>query len=585
MTPVRWAAEHGLLWYRDWDLAEMPREVALALRGPGYHAPFTPVPPPVDTAPVDQAAVDQDAAVAAGHLLDRAGALIDLAARTPIATIKTGGVGQREIKRLGKALSCREDEIRILLETAFDAGLLGRTEAGVQATGAGRDWAGQDPAEQYATLATAWWSGERSALATVDGARPAALAVVEHAEVGVAVRRALLAALARLPEQTRVDAADDDPAGIAEYVAWLCPVYPDDLIEESLPAALTEAALVGGLSRGAASALGRALVAGDDLTAVARDLLTVTRQTALLGADLTAVVTGPPSAELARVLDRLADREARGTASVWRFSPASVRRAFDAGYPEDQILADLTAVAAAGVPQPLEYLVKDVARRHGEVRVTEVVCVLRGTDEALLAEIAAHRKLARLGLRALTPTVLASDLPLTQTLAALREAGYAPVPADADGVSTIKRAVPPRPTAPAGKAVPAGKATPAGKGRKTTSPARSGRRSADGEPEIMDVHRLAAHLRTTEIPEPMSERETEAAIARWAGQLPAADRFNLGYLICYGTPMQVRVRVDDGAVTWSLESGELTGETLFGWRPETQNYQRVPLSSIVRVRR
>jgi hypothetical protein len=59
----------------------------------------------------------------------------------------------------------------------------------------------------------------------------------------------------------------------------------------------------------------------------------------------------------------------------------------------------------------------------GVVTVTDVVCVVRATDEALLAEIAGHRRLAKLGLRLLAPTVLASPRPASETLLALREAG------------------------------------------------------------------------------------------------------------------------------------------------------------------
>jgi hypothetical protein len=187
-TPVRWAADRGLLWYQDWDLAEMPREVALAPRGRDYHAPFNPRPPVVAAVAVDLAAVDQTAAVAAGHLLDRAGALLDLAAKTPLATIRSGGVGQREIKRVAKLLRCTEDEIRVLLEVAFGVGLIGEFENAVRATPAGARWMEGDPAQRYAALARAWWTSPRSALRVPEGLRPAALADTEYGEVGVAVR-------------------------------------------------------------------------------------------------------------------------------------------------------------------------------------------------------------------------------------------------------------------------------------------------------------------------------------------------------------------------------------------------------------
>ena len=51
----------------------------------------------------------------------------------------------------------------------------------------------------------------------------------------------------------------------------------------------------------------------------------------MLQSDLTAVVSGQPSAAAARLLAAAAVPEARGVATTWRFSPASVRSALDAG--------------------------------------------------------------------------------------------------------------------------------------------------------------------------------------------------------------------------------------------------------------
>src|SRR4029453_13892395 len=41
-TELRWAIERGLLVSDGWDSAEMPREVSLALRGPGWPAEVVP---------------------------------------------------------------------------------------------------------------------------------------------------------------------------------------------------------------------------------------------------------------------------------------------------------------------------------------------------------------------------------------------------------------------------------------------------------------------------------------------------------------------------------------------------------------
>ncbi|MEV4535968.1 helicase-associated domain-containing protein [Asanoa sp. NPDC049518] len=192
---------------------------------------------------------------------------------------------------------------------------------------------------------------------------------------------------------------------------------------------------------GAVTAAGHALLGGaDDLTAVLADIGT-TQHHARLQADLTAVVSGSPDATLSALLDVAADPETRGVARTWRFSPATVRRALDAGHTASSLLDALADISAGELPQPLRYLVADVARQHGSVRASAVACCLRSEDTALLNEIVADRRLRALGLRQLAPTVLAADAPLQDVLTALRNAGYAPVAEAADGTPIVERVI------------------------------------------------------------------------------------------------------------------------------------------------
>ena len=78
------------------------------------------------------------------------------------------------------------------------------------------------------------------------------------------------------------------------------------------------------------------------------------------------------------------------------------------------------------MPQPLAYLVRDVARRHGLVRVGHASSFLRAEDPAALAELLVDRRLAGLGLRRLAPTVLAADADGPVVLDALRRVGPGP---------------------------------------------------------------------------------------------------------------------------------------------------------------
>ncbi|TWV40786.1 DNA-binding protein [Streptomyces misionensis] len=181
----------------------------------------------------------------------------------------------------------------------------------------------------------------------------------------------------------------------------------------------------------------------------------------LLQADLTAVAPGPLERPLAETLGVLADVESKGGATVYRFTPGSVRRALDAGRTAADLHDFLTRHSRTPVPQPLAYLIDDVARRHGHLRVGAASAYVRCDDDALLNEILADKRAAALRLRRLAPTVLAAQTDPAALLEGLRAMGFAPAAESAEGDVLITRAhahrTPPR-TAP--EPVPEGPPTP-----------------------------------------------------------------------------------------------------------------------------
>ncbi|MEW2631920.1 helicase-associated domain-containing protein [Streptomyces sp. NPDC048389] len=183
----------------------------------------------------------------------------------------------------------------------------------------------------------------------------------------------------------------------------------------------------------------------------------------LLQADLTAVAPGPLERPLAETLAVLADVESKGGATVYRFTPGSVRRALDAGRSASDLHTFLSTHSRTPVPQPLSYLVDDVARRHGHLRIGAASAYVRCDDDAMLGEILADKRSHDLGLRRLAPTVLAAQADPGTLLAGLRAMGYAPAAESAEGDVLITRAharrTPPR-AAPA--PVPEGPPVPDG---------------------------------------------------------------------------------------------------------------------------
>jgi XPB/Ssl2-like helicase family protein/WYL domain-containing protein len=215
----------------------------------------------------------------------------------------------------------------------------------------------------------------------------------------------------------------------------------------------------------------------------------------LLQADLTAVAPGPLAGDLARRLAAVADVESRGGATVYRFSESSVRRAFDSGWSAADVHDFVASASRTPVPQALSYLVDDVSRRFGTIRVGAVESFLRSDDETSLAELVHHPRAGPLRLRRIAPTVVVSDVPLAVLLPRLRELGAAPVVEAPDGTvrlarrETLRARTPRRPAAPTETAVAPGQvdartaARSAARVAATVTAVRAGDRAAASRPE------------------------------------------------------------------------------------------------------
>jgi hypothetical protein len=164
----------------------------------------------------------------------------------------------------------------------------------------------------------------------------------------------------------------------------------------------------------------------------------------ILQSDLTAVAPGPLAHDVDRTVRMLAAQESRGAGGVFRFSADSLRRAFDAGWSAERVLDWLARHSSTGVPQPLEYLVGDVARRHGRIRLGTVGSWLQTDDEAVITQVLARPEAGSLGLRRLAPGVLVADAEAAEVAGLLHSLGLSPAAEDAAGNLLTS---PPRPRA------------------------------------------------------------------------------------------------------------------------------------------
>lgn len=416
---------------------ELPREVAVA----GWLAEreFTLTGrPDIPPAGADEAAVRRAAQAAAQEALRGMTTLLDEAGATPIAALKKGGVGPRERARLAKRLSVADDVLLLWIDVAYAAGLLGRADAGYAPTHSYPEWRGAQPGRRWAVLVDAWLSLEHAPTSREtqgDKEHPPPLPLVSAAGM---LRRALLSAVR--------SGASVCAAG--KEIDWFFPLhgYDAERRDSKVAAAVREAELLGVIATDVVSELGAHLLAvtgsapADSVEELARRcaaLLPEASCSVILQSDLTAVVSGQPSAAVSRLLTDSAVVETHGAARTWRFTPASVRMALDAGWTAQDLLTELATISAHPVPQPLEYLITDAARRHGQVRVRGMrSCVI--ADDALITEILHTRSLAKLHFSRLAPTVASSPHNLDDVLKRLREVGLAPMAEDAQGTVIVE---------------------------------------------------------------------------------------------------------------------------------------------------
>lgn len=441
--PVQRLLAAGLLRHVDAETVILPRDVGQVLRGeePG---PVGLTPPDPIIATTTAKDTDASAAGAAMELLRQVEVVLETLSAAPVAELRSGGLGVRETKRLSKLTGIDEQRLGLVLELTAAAGLIARGSPDPEPpddtlsywapTVATDRFLEAPAASRWLQLATTWLElpsrpgliGERGP----DGKHYAALSDSLYSTAAPVDRKLLLGVLAELPVGAGVDAQTASRALI-----WRRPRWAGRLRPEPIGHLLDEAHTLGLTGRGALSSPARALLSDGEETAVRAmaGALPDPIDYFLVQADLTVVVPGPLQRELADELAAVATVESAGAAMVFRVSEASIRHALDTGRSAGTLQGFFEKYSKTPVPQGLTYLINDVARRHGQLRVGMAASFLRCDDPALLTHAAAAPALAHLEIRLLAPTVAVSQAPIAEVLTALREAGFAPAAEDSSG--------------------------------------------------------------------------------------------------------------------------------------------------------
>jgi hypothetical protein len=424
-TPLHWLSERGLLGIdADYGLVFMPLEAMVALRG-GLFERWEPS-PQVELAPL----ADVDTALP--PTLTHLDALLRRWERAPADGLKAGGIGVRMIRAAASDLRRPAGEIGVLAHLAVELDLVGSIASGPPSrrgkptsvwttTHEADRFRGRPAAQRWALLAAAW--RDSHLLDEADGLPERAEFGSADSTVGSTRRRALLEVLAGLPGGQGVSLA-----GLADLADHHHPTMGLPDVLAALVAVMRVLGLVPADGPIGLSRLGRALVtAGPDAV---EELLPPPETTFTVQADHSVVAPPNLAAEVLAALDRYSVRESDAGASIHRLDDSRIVAAFDDGETAEQVLGFLAEHAAAPLPQNVEYLVRDIERRHGRLRVGSASAYVTSDDPALIAE-AVSVKASKL--RQIAPTVAVTSLSRVKLFAALAAKGLMPVVEGADG--------------------------------------------------------------------------------------------------------------------------------------------------------
>ena len=428
---VNWLLDKKFLVPLDQRTVVLPREVAIALRGGKIHKERFIKQPELKGARRDDRQVNLAAIANVSTVLRWVEELLNFWADEPADALRAGGLGVRDLKIVSTHLGVDESCTAFVAELAYLASLISfDADDRILPSNKFDIWLMQTPADRWQMLASQWLITSRVSglVGRVEAKNVAALGP-ELDRVNAARVRVLTLELLRENQGIA-----PDWNSFKEVLSWRAPVRRNSSLQEELAEwTLREAEWLGITGQGAISKFGDQFLSGDDLSSINEDL-PKTVDHILIQSDNTAIAPGPLEHEISQALAMMAEIESRGGATVYRFTESTIRRALDHGKTGDEIKTFLVKTSKTPMPQPLEYLIADVAKKHGKLRVGNTSSFIRCEDTALISQIMNDKKLEILALRRIAPEVVICDMDATDAMRVLRECGYLPAGESANGM-------------------------------------------------------------------------------------------------------------------------------------------------------
>ena len=424
---IGWLLDNGVLVALDSNTVALPRDVAIKLRGGKIHKEMVSKAPNLIGKELVQKQIDLAAIANISTILRWCEELLHNLSDEPPTALRTGGLGVRDLKKIAEHLGIDETCAGFVAELCYLGGLLViDSDDQILPTSAFDIWLTKSAEERWYSLVVLWLDTSRvSGLIGKNSDKNVAPLGPELDRAGASlIRRSTLKVLNDNPQLT------PDVKSLQEIVKWINPQRANnDYVEWTL----REAEWLGITGQGALSTFGSNLLNEKEVLEI-ESALPKPVDHILIQADNSAVAPGPLTPELASEMGTIADIESRGGATVYRFSDSSIRRGLDHGKTGDQIKTFLSKISKTPMPQPLEYLITDIAKRHGRLRVGSAHTYIRCEDEGLVQQILHDKKCEHLRLRKIAPQVLVTDFELAEVIGELREFGYLPAAENSGGV-------------------------------------------------------------------------------------------------------------------------------------------------------
>ena len=435
-STVSWLLENQLLTPIDNQTVALPREVGIYLRGNRVHKERLDLPPVYTGKPLTSEDVDSAAIGAVLEILHHIEELLHFWAGEPAAALRSGGIGVREIKRACEELGLDEKYRIFIAELAYISGFVAvHNEEEFLPTPAFDIWRNRTLEERWIEITNHWLSTSRVAGLVGKSERG------YIAPLGPEIDRSSISHIKKVTLSLYGEIAPTavDIGALAERVKWERPRKAFGSHHDFVHWIAREAQWLGLTGRNALTSFGIALLNSQEEIGMQK-LLPQEIDYILIQADNTAIAPGPLHVDLAREMSLIANIESKGGATVYRLSEQSIRRALDNGRSGDDIKKFLTKISKTPMPQPLDYMITDIGKRYGKLRVgISFSSYIRCEDEAQVAAILADKKLVHLQFRQLGSTVLMTEGDTHEAIDSLVSAGYFPALEDRDGVLIARK--------------------------------------------------------------------------------------------------------------------------------------------------